>query len=227
MRFYFKKYITSIAHRGYSGKFKGNTYRAFKKAYQRNFDMIELDIQACKSGELIIYHDLFINNKPVKEMPLHEIKKTDKSIMTLKEFTNQFPYETRGLYLDLKGDNKTAYNLFAFIKTWQININKIIAFSFNLNHIDLLKNKIPDLKRGLITDNIPNDYMLDYINNNVGYVSLHHSSLDDELIKKLRSMDKIIYTYTLNTKKESNYVKNFDIDGVVSNFKVIKSSYYA
>ena len=225
MRFYFKKNLIKIAHRGYSGKFKGNSYKAIKKAYQRNFDMIEIDIQACKSGELIIYHDVFIKNVAVKDLQLKDIRKLDKSIITFKEFIDNFQYERKGLYLDLKGGIETAYNLFAFIKTWNINTTKFIAFSFNLNHIDLLKKKIPSLKRGLITDNVPNDYMLNYIQNNVDFVSLHYSALDDNIIKKLRLLDKVIYTYTLNDKKEQNYIKNFDIDGIVSNFKIMQSIY--
>jgi glycerophosphoryl diester phosphodiesterase len=227
MKFYFNKYITSIAHRGYSGKFKGNRHRAIKKAYKKNFDMIEIDIQACKSGELILHHDLFIKNKLIKDLKLQEIKKMDKTILTFKEFITQFPYEVRGLYLDLKGGIETAFNLFTFIKTWDINIKRMIAFSFNFNHLDLLKKKIPELKRGLITDNIPNEYIMKYINENVEYVSLHYSALEKSLIKKLRQMDKIIFTYTLNNHKECEYIKNFDIDGIVSNYKIIKSSYYS
>ena len=225
MRFHFNKYITSIAHRGYSGKYKGNSLLAFKKAYDRNFDMIELDIQACKSGELIVHHDPFIKYNSVNDLTLKDIKSLDKSILTFKEFLTNLPYKKKSLYLDLKGGEKTAYNLFAFIKTWDIDYKNMIAFSFNMEHLNLLKNKLPNLKRGLITSNKPDETLLKYIENNVDYISLSYDILDHELIKKIKTLDKIIYTFTLSTKKEANYVKNFDIDGVVSDFKVMRSFY--
>ena len=223
MRFYFNKYITSIAHRGYSGKYKGNSLLAFKKAYNRNFNMIELDIQACKSGELIVHHDPFIKFNPVNDLTLKDIRSLDKSILTFKEFLTNLPYKKKSLYLDLKGGEKTAYNLFAFIKTWNIDYKSMVAFSFNMEHLNLLKNKLPDLKRGLITCNKPDKTLLKYIEKNVDYISLSYDILDHDLIKNLRSLDKVIYTFTLSTKKEASYVKNFDIDGVVTNYKIIRS----
>ena len=60
MRYYIPINILSIAHRGYSAKYKDNSWPAFKNVKDKGFDMIEIDIQLCKSGEIIIYHDLFI-----------------------------------------------------------------------------------------------------------------------------------------------------------------------
>ena len=53
--------MLKIAHRGYSDKYKDNTLEAFEHAVRNHFDMIELDIQLCKSGEIIVYHDIIIN----------------------------------------------------------------------------------------------------------------------------------------------------------------------
>ena len=52
-----------IGHRGYSSCFIDNSRESFENAIHIGFDMIELDINICKSGELIVYHDLFIFNK--------------------------------------------------------------------------------------------------------------------------------------------------------------------
>ena len=62
-----------IAHRGY--KFKDNTIEAFENAIKNSFDMIELDIQLCKSGEIVIYHDIVINNQYILDITLDELRK--------------------------------------------------------------------------------------------------------------------------------------------------------
>ena len=136
MKFFVDNHITSIAHRGYSGKYPDNSYRSFRAAYDRNFNMIEVDIQACKTGELIIYHDVMISGTPVSELSLKEILKKKRGILTLKNFFDSFPYKSKELYFDLKGGIKTAYHLFAFLRTWNIDVSNMIAFSFNQKHLD-------------------------------------------------------------------------------------------
>ena len=79
MRYHIPENILSIAHQGYSSKYKGNTWKAFKKVKKKGFDMIELDIQLCKSGEIIIYHDVFLKNNRIENMTLLEIKKKKRT----------------------------------------------------------------------------------------------------------------------------------------------------
>ena len=57
--------MLKIAHRGYSKHYKENTLCAFNEAVNHKFDMIELDIQLCKSDHIVIYHDEHINDKMI------------------------------------------------------------------------------------------------------------------------------------------------------------------
>ena len=154
MRYYIPDNILSIAHRGYSSKYKDNSWSAFKNVKKKGFDMIEIDIQLCKSGEIIIYHDIFLKNKQISTLTLAEIKKKNKSIITLQEFFEYFDSNVQPVYLDMKGSEALAHRLFCFLKTYAINLTNIICCSFNKKHIDYLKLKIPELKVGFITSNI-------------------------------------------------------------------------
>lgn len=49
--------IVIAAHRGYSGVAPENTLAAFKVAMDVNADMIELDVQMTKDGEIVVFHD--------------------------------------------------------------------------------------------------------------------------------------------------------------------------
>ena len=60
-----------IAHRGYSSKYSDNTRASFLGAIDAGFDMIELDVHLCESGELVIHHDLLF-----KEIPITKWSKT-------------------------------------------------------------------------------------------------------------------------------------------------------
>jgi glycerophosphoryl diester phosphodiesterase len=222
MKFYVKDHIISIAHRGYSGKYRDNSLQSFKKAYERNFDMIELDLQVCKTGELIINHDLMLNNKRLGDLPLESIRKIDKNIMTFREFIAKFPYRTKGLYLDLKGDIKTAYGLFAFIKTYDIDINNIIVCSFNMNHLDLLKLKIPKLKRGFITDNVFPENILCELIKDIHCIIFYTEVLSADVISYCKEKKVQVFAYTMRKKSDLILMDKYDLDGIVTNFKLTK-----
>jgi glycerophosphoryl diester phosphodiesterase len=221
MTFTTKNHIISVAHRGYSGKYKGNTFTAFKKAYDRNFDMIQIDLQICKTGELIIYEDIMYQKKLISEMKYYEVEKKIKHILTFKNFLKSFPYKTKGLVINLKGDNKVAYNLYAFLKTWRIDYSTMIVFSFNINHLDFLKDKLPHLKRGLITKNILNNAILEYLFKNISYICIHYSALDEETVKKCSDNNIFVFSYTSDSIEQFNYMKKYNVDGIISNYKIL------
>ena len=93
---------TLVAHRGYSGKYGDNNMQSFKKAIEHDFDMIELDIQLCKSGDIVIYHDVQRNGTAVNDMELNEIKKYD--IMKLTDFFEEITPSDIDIFLDIKGE---------------------------------------------------------------------------------------------------------------------------
>ena len=86
--------ILRIAHRGASGHKPENTVAAFSKALEIGVDIIELDTRVCKSGELVVFHDMTLErttngNGLVADTPFKELKKLDagggEQIPTLKE----------------------------------------------------------------------------------------------------------------------------------------------
>ena len=83
-----------------------------------------------------------------------ELLKKKRCILTVNNFFDNFPYHSMYLYFDLKCGIKTAYHLFAFLRTLDIDISNMIACSFNRKHLDLLEQKMPNLRRGYITSNI-------------------------------------------------------------------------
>ena len=226
MRYYIPDNILSIAHRGYSSKYKDNSWSAFKNVKKKGFDMIEIDIQLCKSGEIIIYHDTFLKNKQISTLTLAEIKKKKKSIITLQEFFEYFDSNIQPVYLDMKGGEELAHRLFCFLKTYAINLTNIICCSFNKRHIDYLKLKIPELKVGFITSNILNTEDLENYTKNIDALIIEWNMLDNDTIKFCRQKEICVYTYTMKGIDSFNYIKNFNIDGIISNYRLFGSKNY-
>ena len=71
-----------IAHRGASGSCPENTLAAFRRAAALGADMIELDAQLTRDGEVVVIHDLTLDRTtdgtgPVRELTLAEIRRRD------------------------------------------------------------------------------------------------------------------------------------------------------
>mgnify|MGYP001237407383 FL=1 len=210
--------ILKIAHRGYSSKYKDNSMESFHGALQNNFDMIEMDIQLCKSNEIIIFHDNYKDDKFIRDMTLKEIQTKDKDIITLEYFFNQFDYTKIQIYLDLKGSNQLSYYLFHFIEKNKINTEKIYFASFNMKHIDYLYNKNNNLNFGIITYNNFTNFTLEhYIKKfNLQFVCIDWSVLDNETISYIHKLKTKVFACTAKSDLSLYFIKKYDIDGIVS-----------
>jgi glycerophosphoryl diester phosphodiesterase len=71
-----------IAHRGASGQAPQNTLPAFARAVELGADMVELDVQLSRDGELVVIHDVELDATTdgvgtVAERTLEELKRLD------------------------------------------------------------------------------------------------------------------------------------------------------
>jgi glycerophosphoryl diester phosphodiesterase len=93
-----------IAHRGYSIRYKDNSIQAIYEAVERGYDGIEIDIQQCKTGEIVLYHDVYIDGQFIEDMTFDELR--SKGVCSLKRLYNTIPSIRRiRLFLDIKGES--------------------------------------------------------------------------------------------------------------------------
>ena len=124
--------ILKIAHRGYSELYGDNNIISFQKAIENNFDMIEMDIQLSKNNEIMIYHDIHIQNRYIKN--IHSDELTSKNnIITLIDFFNQVDYKNVKLNFDLKGNESELLieTLISILIKYKVDTSLIYISSFN------------------------------------------------------------------------------------------------
>ena len=201
-----------IAHRGY--KYIDNTILAFENAIKEGFDMIELDIQLCKSGEIVIYHDIIINNRYIIDITLEELRKFN--IITFNDFLAKIDINKIKIYLDLKGCDRLADILMLYLEN--IDLTNIYIGSFNRKHLHKLFNK--NLKLGYITDNCFTNDEIDILTKNMTFISYEWSNIDQDMINYCKSKGLLVFVYTIKNISEYELISNFKIDGFVSDIKI-------
>ncbi len=147
--FIFAQYPLLFAHRGCSKAAPENTLAAFKKVLDNNIPGVELDVHLCKTGELVVFHDLNLKRTTgfdalVSETSLEDIKKLDAGSWFDKSFKNEkIPtldevFELLGtkVYYDIEIKHRNKHHgeleqkLDAKIVEWGFE-DRVIVSSFN------------------------------------------------------------------------------------------------
>jgi glycerophosphoryl diester phosphodiesterase len=209
-----------IAHRGNSQEFGDNNLTSFNSALDNHFDMIELDVQLCKTGEIVIYHDIDINNTPiyVKDCTLDYLKNI--GIITLNEFLDTISIDDIRFFFDVKGHEDVIYPLIEIIKSRfnEKQIERIYISGFNRKFERILVDSKLPINIGFTTENTFETETLVYLCKNCNFACLHWNALDKDSITELHNTGTSVFSYTCKNRSIQEHMMTFDLDGIVTNY---------
>ena len=201
-----------IAHRGYSLKYKDNSIEAIREAIHRDYDGVEIDVQLCGSGELVLYHDIYIEGEYISDLNIGRVR--ELGICTLQDVYEQIP-EIRQvlLILDIKGSNlNIAKTLSKFYENE--SSDNIFFCSFNRK---IVYNLPKHFKVGSTFESTFHISEYPVITMGLNVVILHWTCLDHEIIHYCSTKDIKVYTYTHKEDEELEYMYRYRVDGIITN----------
>lgn len=201
-----------IAHRGYSLKYRDNSIEAIREAIHREYDGIEIDVQLCATGELVLHHDVYLGNHFLIDMTLEELNK--EGVCSLRDVYDQVP-EIREtlLIVDIKGTN---YHVIPALSAFYEKepTRNVFFCSFNRK---LLHGLPREFQKGSTFETTFSDDEYDMITRGLSAVVLHWTCLDHHFISYCRMKDIKVYTYTHKEDKELEYMYRYNVDGIITN----------
>ena len=201
-----------IAHRGYSIKYKDNSIEAIREAIHREYDGIEIDVQICSTGELILHHDVYLGDSFIIDRTLEELK--EEGICSLCDVYDQVPDIRKTLLLvDIKGNN---YNVIKALSTFYKKepTRNVFFCSFNRK---LLYGLPTEFQKGTTVETTFTNEEYDMITRGLSVVVLHWTCLDHYFISYCKMKDIKVYTYTHKEDKELEYMYRYNVDGIITN----------
>lgn len=221
--------MLKIGHRGAAGHELENTLKSFQKALDLKVDIIELDVNQCASGELVVFHDKRTKRITdirgnIRKMSLAEIKELSlpdgQKISTLQEVLDlidkrcavNIEIKTRGSAASL------ARVLEEYLEKRHWSIDQFLITSFFHRELRRIKELNADFKIGLLyyrhLRNIPMKAK------KMGAYSVHLNTryLKKKLIDKLREQNIKIFIWTVNHTHELKKARELGVDGVVTDF---------
>ena len=218
-----------IGHRGACGYGPENTLLSFEKALQLNVDMIELDVQLCKTGEIIVIHDDKVDRTTngkgyVSEKSFEELRSLDagkgESIPLLSEVIDVIARE-KIINIELKGEG-TAQPVLALIneyirgKGW--SCDDFLISSFNHHALVEVKKTDPEIKIGVNTSSVPLGHA--EFAQRLGAFSVHPSIefINSAFVEDAHNRGLKVYVWTVNDYDDIERMKSMDVDGMFSDF---------
>ena len=201
-----------IAHRGYSIDRIDNSIDAIQEAVHRSYDGIEIDVQLCASGEIVLFHDVYVGEQFISDLCLNELKQL--GICSLKDVYREIP-EIKDVFilLDIKGNNIQIVK--ALIDFYKDKPSQNVTFcSFNRK----ILYAFPDMfQKGSTFETTFTENEYDMITHNLTAVILHWTCLDHNFITYCKYKDIKVYTYTHKEDKEIEYMYRYGVDGIITN----------
>ena len=221
-----------IGHRGACGYAPENTLKSFQKAIDLGVDMIELDVQLCKSGELIVMHDDTVNRTTdgsgfVKKIKLKNLKKLDageeERIPTLEEILNLVDRRVK-VNIELKGP-KTAKPVMKlieeYVKKKRWNLDDFIISSFSRRELKKARSINPLIQIGFLISRFQllDHWWLSFAKKiRANFIGPSLKITSKRLIRKAHKHGLRVYIWTVNESKDIERMRKWEADGVFSNF---------
>lgn len=222
--------ILNIGHRGAMGHEPENTLASIKKAIDLGADGFEIDVFKCLSGEIVLFHDKYLDKLTdgeglIEKKSLIDLKKlsvlgTENKIPTLEEVLNIINKQVF-LNIELKGKNTAKASLELvekYINQKKISSQNILFSSFDWNELEKLRELNSDVKIALITENDPLLAIETAKKLKAFAINPNYKDLSKKNIKIIHNNDFKIYTWTVNNKRDISKMKLLKVDGIITDF---------
>lgn len=162
-----------IAHRGAPFLKPENTLAGFLTAVEQGARMIELDVFACKSGELVVFHDhtlerLTDGEGEIEAKTLRELKTlhvrdrkgslTEEKIPTLREVLEALAESKVALNIELKGPAtaRPVYELVReYVQKGKWELPRFVVSAFDHNQLVAYRELDKEIKLAALVEELP------------------------------------------------------------------------
>ena len=223
--------ILRIGHRGSKGYVAENTLESINHAILLGVDGIEIDVFKCLSGELVLSHEnnlkrLTGKSGQLEKLTLGELKKflvvgkykipTLTDVLKIIETPLFVNIELKGLNT-AQATSKIITNL---SKSTSWRLENFIISSFNWNELEQFRSIDKNTPVGVLLSNSMSINEAIEFGKKINAQAIHPNFklLNEKTVKKIKNNGFKIYTWTVNSKDDINYMKKFKVDGIISDF---------
>lgn len=207
-----------VGHRGAKRELPENTLAAFKRAFERGADAIELDVHATSDGVVVVHHDASAHGRTgglvIIEQSSWEMVQTVEfpggiGIPRLSEVLSAVP-PGKTVYVEIKGNG--IEELVA--RTIRESRAQCAVHSFNHDAIVRMREIAPDLPRGVLFEDAAPDLGALIDRTGARDVWPHWPLVDRSLVDRVHALGGRVLCWTVNDAAAARALVELGVDGL-------------
>jgi len=235
----------NIAHRGASGYAPENTMAAFEKAFEMGADMLELDVQLSKDGQVVVIHDSTVERTTngqgkVGDLTLEELRKLDAGSWYQSEFKGEFvPTLTEvleryggriGLLIEIKSPSHhpgIEQKIAKCLEKSMMSSNgsgrykdMVIVQSADTDSLLQFHKLMPHIPLGVVITS-SREISVQQLQNMkayADYVSVSMRLITKGMVQKIHQSDMKTLVWTVRDMLQIPYFLQIDVDGIITDY---------
>ena len=223
--------VSVTAHRGDSKNAPENTMAAFRLAVENQADCIELDVRQTRDGRYIIIHDSSLKRttgleRKVGEVNYAYIQKLEAGSWFSEEYAGE-PIPTLEEVLEFAKENDISLNIElkpAYTdKDYEAGILKLLEEYDYMDQCVLASSDYEVLKNiKTINSDVKTAYIVHIAFGEISdleyadVISIRHTYVNANMVKKLHKQGKDIYAWTVNSEKTIKNLMFMDVDCIIT-----------
>ena len=218
-----------IGHRGAMGYETENTLASIQKALDLKVDGIEIDVFKCKSGEIVVFHDLELDRLTdgtgsIEDRTFEELQQLTvqggHKIPLLKDVLNLVNGQCM-VNIELKGEN-TANTVSKIVNMYvefdMFAEEDIIISSFNWDELEAFHKKNKNIHVAVLTDIDQNPMEALPLAKKLKAKNLHSeaSTITEDIVKNIKKRGFKIFAWFEKEPKSLKKVLDLKVHGIIT-----------
>ena len=212
--------VERIGHRGAPREFPENSLAAFRRAFDRGADAIELDVHKTKDGTIVVHHDPALTRaakalagRPIADLTLEQIQTVELDhgigIPTLADVLSAVPSGARA-YVELKGEG-VGEAVAAVIAGAACDC---AVHSFDHAAVARMREIAPGIPRGILYDDRVTDVSAAMKLTSARDVWPKWRLVDHATVKRVHDAGGRVIAWTVNSRRAADSLIELGVDGV-------------
>jgi glycerophosphoryl diester phosphodiesterase len=206
--------VERIAHRGAKREFPENSLAAFRRAFERGADAVELDVHATHDGIVVVHHDATLgrDGPAIADLTWADLEhRPDSTIPRLRDVLEAIPPSAIA-YVEIKGlgIEKAVCEALLSVPV------RCAVHSFDHATIERMREIGPQFARGVLFDGslaTLNDVLARSAARDVWP---HWKLVDQALVNRVHTRGCRVIAWTVNSREDAQRLAALGVDGICS-----------
>jgi glycerophosphoryl diester phosphodiesterase len=215
--------MLKIGHRGAKGYVAENTLASFEHAIKLGCDGIELDVQYSKDEVPVVIHDVTVNRTTSAKGKVSDFTAAELSNIGISSLVEVLTLVDEKCFVNIEIKNPFAtaevvkiVSEFIKVRNWNPNLLPISSFDFEV--LRKVKNLNPQLFLGVLTEDSIAKALIFALEIKAYAIHPEFKLLKNEIVLEIKKNKFKIFPFTVNHPEDLTFVKNFLVDGIISDF---------